>query len=306
MLTLLCGENDYELTKKVAQLKTDFVGQTERYDATDLTSERLADIFAGQSLFATERLVFIDAPSSYGELWQQLPAWAKRMNDQTTVVLIEPKPDKRTSGYKWLKAHATVLEFTAMDERDGRALTAWIEGYAAQNGVHLTAGQARRLADRVGAGQWELAHAIDKLALAGEVTDQWIDDVSQASPHENVFLLFEAVLNGNGERVTEMLRVLERTEDPYRLLGLLVSQVLQLLTLTYADGDSAKAAADTGAKSAYPFQKLAPFAKRMSKQQAVILAELFAVADTRLKQSDADPWTVLESTLTQSASVVNR
>lgn len=290
----------------MAQLKTGFKGETERYDATELTTEKLADIFAGLSLFATERLVFIDNPSAYGELWQNISAWNERLSDSTTVVLIEPKPDKRTGSYKWLKKHADVHEFQPFEQRDTHALVEWVRAYAKAQAVGLTSAQARHLVDRVGPNQWELAHAVDKLALAGEVTDQWIDDVSQASPHENVFLLFESTLNGDAERISHMLNVLRRTEEPYRLLGLLISQVLQLATLTYGDGDSARVASDTGAKSAYPFQKLAPYANRLSKRQARDILELFARADTRLKQSDADPWLVLESTLAQTASLVKQ
>lgn len=306
VITLLCGENDYELMKKVAQLKRSFEGAAERYDATELTKEGLADIFAGQTLFASKRLIFIDTPSGCADLWQNLADWAARLSDDTELVLIEPKPDKRTGSYKWLKKHAKVQEFLPLEQRDTRGILDWIETYAKKAGVALTAAQSRRLADRVGANQWELAHAIDKLGLVGEISDQWIDDITEASTSENVFTLFELVLNGDSGRVSDMLANLRLTEDPYRLLGLLVAQVLQLLTLTYGDADSQRVAADMGAKSAYPYQKLSSYASRLSKAQASAAVRLFATADLRLKQSDADPWLVLESTLTQMASQVRR
>jgi DNA polymerase-3 subunit delta len=303
VIQLLTGENDYELTKKVAQLKADFDGVAERVDAADLTSEQLADVFAGQTLFALSRMVIIDQPSLNTELWQNMPAWAERLSSDTQILLVEPKLDKRTSAYKWLKKNVEVIEFPAFDARDSRTLTDWAESYAKQSAVALTAQQARRLVERTGANQWELAHAIDKLALAGEVTDQWIDDVTQGNPSENVFALFETVLGGNHDRLHESLQTLRLTEEPYRLLGLINSQALQLAALVYGDGNVNKVASDTGASSSYPYQKLAPYAVRMTKGQAREMIALLAASDSRLKSSDADPWLVLESTLTQIASL---
>lgn len=303
MIQLLTGENDYELTKKVAQLKADFGPGAERYDAADLSREQLADIFAGQTLFALKRLIILDAPSSNGDLWSNMADWAGRLSDDTQLVLVESKPDKRTSTYKWLKKNVDVQEFKPFDERDSRGVAAWLESYAMAHDVALTAKQARYLIGRAGTDQWELAHAIDKLALAGEVSEQWIDDVTQASPHENVFALFETVLNGDTDRLAAMIETLRLSEDPYRIFGLINSQALQLATLTYGDGNVGRVVTDTGAASAYPFQKLAPYAARLSKAQVRSMLQMLAASDIRLKSTDANPWLVLENTLTQIATL---
>ena len=305
MITLLCGENDFELTKKLAQLRADFDGTAERFDGSELDKPRLADIFAGQTLFAVDRLIFIDMPSASPDLWQDIASWSERLSDDTNVILIEPKPDKRTSTYKWLKKNADVQEFLLLDDRNPAAVVRWAEGYAGEHGVQLTQHQLRRLVDRAGADQWSIAHAIDKLRLVDEITDQWIEDVVEAHPTESVFALFETALNGDIARLHDMLRTLRQTEDPYRLTGLISSQVLQLAVLTYGDGNVAKVASDTGAKSSYPLQKLAPFAARLGRAQVADMVKVLATGDSRLKSSDADPWLVLESTLAQVASLSN-
>jgi DNA polymerase III delta subunit len=303
VIQLLTGENDFELTKKVAQLRANFDGSAERYDAADLSAEQLADIFAGQTLFALKRLVVIDQPSANSDLWHNLPAWNDRLSEDTVLVLVEPKLDKRTSTYKWLQKNADVQTYDLIDPRDTTKLVKWIEQYAKQHGVALTAHQARRLAARAGGRQWELSHAVDKLALLDTVTDEWIDTVIEQQPMESVFALFETALNGDVERLAESLEQLRQTEEPYRLFGLMVAQGLQLATLVYGDGNVQKVAADTGAKSSYPFQKLAPFANRLNKRQASELIKLLATADIRLKSSDADPWIVVENCLTRVASL---
>lgn len=297
MIRLLCGENDFELTRRIGQLKREFDGTSERYDASELTNERLADIFAGQTLFSLKRMVLLDNPSTCSELWQNLEMWLGMVSSDTELVLIEPKPDKRTSAYKWLKKNVTVEEFEPMNDRDIGKVLAWMEAYASARNLSLTSAQAKRLVQRGGINQWELAQAIDKLSLAGQVTDEWIDNVIEQSPTESVFALFETALNGDTKRLAEIITELRRTEDPYRVMGLVNSQLIQLVVLVFGDGDVAKVAADTGAKSSYPLQKLAPYAKRITKHEANELMHVFAQVDMRLKTTDADPWLLLESAL---------
>ncbi len=303
MIRLLCGENDFELTRRVAQLKREFDGAPERYDGAELNGEQLADIFAGQTLFSMKRMVIIDMPSACSELWQNIETWLGRVSSDTELVLIEPKPDKRTAAYKWLKKNVTVEEFIPMNERETDKVLAWIDAYASARKLSLTSAQARRLVRRGGVNQWELAQAIDKLVLAGEVSDEWIDNVIEQSPTESVFALFETALNGDTKRIAEIIADLRRTEDPYRVFGLVNSQVIQLVVLVYGSGDVARVAADTGAKSSYPLQKLAPYAKRLSQGDAYELMNIFAQADLRLKSSDADPWVVLETSLAKVANI---
>lgn len=302
MIRLLCGDNDFELTRRVRQLMRQFEGQAERYDGADVASEQLADIFAGQTLFSVKRLIVLDTPSASSELWQNIPFWTERLSGDTELVLVELKPDKRTAAYKWLKKQATIEEFRPMTERDTGKLLTWLEAYASARKVSLTTAQARRLLTRGGADQWALAQAVDKLSLAGEVTDVWIDDVIEQTPAESVFALFETALYGDTKRLAEIVHDLRKTEDPYRVFGLVNSQLIQLITLVYGEGDVSKVAADTGAKSSYPLQKLAPYAGRINKSQARILLDIFASADTRLKSSDADPWLVLENALVRTIS----
>lgn len=304
VIALCTGENDYELTKKVAQFSFEFKGNSERYDAQELSREQIADIFAGQSLFAEQRLVIIDTPSLNSDLWSHLQTWADRLSSETRVILVEPKLDKRTAVYKWLKKNVEVLEFPLYDERDTRGLLQWANGYAQQLDIALTSQQMSRLVARAGNNQWEIAHALDKLSLAGQVTDEWIDAVTQDNPHENVFALFDTVLRGDVGGIATAIQTLRLHEDAYRMFGLLNTQVLQLAVLVYADGDSSRAAADSGAASAYPYQKLSAHAVRLTKSQAKQVVELFAGADSKIKSSDADPWIVLESTLVQVASLL--
>lgn len=298
MITVLTGENDYELTMRRRALAREFEGEVIRRDAQELERADLADMFAGQTLFSTKRLVLIDEPSASSELWGHLADWMGRVADDTHVVLIEPKLDKRTSAYKWLKAHADIQECRPIASSDS-----WLEQYAKGKSVTLTDAQLRTIASRVGNDQWQLAEVIDKLALLDEITDQWITDVIQSTPSENVFALFETTLSGDVTRTHELVQALSRSEDPYKLIGLLSSQAVSLVTLSVSRKAPREVAADLGLKSAYPLEVLAPHARRLSLAQSTKIIQLLAGVDDQIKSSDADPWLVLESALVQIASL---
>lgn len=298
MVTVLTGENDFALTMRVKQLSSQFDGTIERYDAGNISTEQMADLFAGQMLFSERRLILLDEPSTNSELWSHLADWMGRVANDTQVVLIEPKLDKRTSAYKWLKQHADIQEYRPLASSEP-----WVRQYAGAKSVQLTDAQLRTIAGRVGVDQWQLAEVIDKLALLDTVTDQWITDVIQSTPSENVFALFETTLSGDVTRTHELVQALSRSEDPYKLIGLLSSQAVSLVTLSVSRKAPREVAADLGLKSAYPLEVLAPHARRLTLAQSTKIIQLLAGVDDQIKSSDADPWLVLESALVQIASL---
>lgn len=303
MIRLLHGENDFELRRRLQQIRREFDAPSERFDAQALSNEQLADIFAGQTLFDIKRLIVLDDPSGCAELWNNLEAWSKRLSSDTELVLIEPKIDKRTAAYKWLKKNATVEAFMPLEDRDIAKVLAWMEAYASAHSVSLTSTQAKRIIARAGVNQSALADALDKLTLAGEVTNEWIDAVVEQSPVESVFSLFETALSGDVNRLSEIIADLRRAEDPYKVLGLINSQVIQLAILAESGGDITKVAADTGAKSSYPLQKMAPYARRLTKDQIKELLDVFTKTDSRLKSSDVNPWLLIETSLMKVSAI---
>ena len=68
---------------------------------------------------------------------------------------------------------------------------------------------------RVGLDQWQLFHALEKLAVLGDITPEIIEQTIEANPTENVFNLLDAALRGDARKVHDMIGTLERTQDPY-------------------------------------------------------------------------------------------
>lgn len=295
MITLLMGENSYEIHQRLRQLEAEFQDTVEKLDGAELELHNLSDLISGTSLFHQKRMIVIRDLSSNKTLWEKLPDWLDRTSDDIHLVIVEPKPDKRTKTYKALQKSANVLEYKPWSERDDAQAAQWIMSEAEARKLALTPALARLLVARVGVDQWQLAQAIDKLLAAGEVTEDVIINVIDARPSENVFDLFETALKGDVNRLRELLAALNTTEDPYMLFGLLSGQAFQLMVLALAR-DEQDVAKDFGVHP-YALSRMQPYATRRGSAGAREVLLAFNQADEAIKTSYVDPWTVIEQVL---------
>ena len=302
MITVLMGENSFELTRALDGIAASFDGVPEKFDGSDLELSRLPDLLLGGTLFADKRLIIVKALSDNKALWDVLPEWLERTSDDIHLVLVEPKPDKRTRTFKQLKKFAAVKEFNPLGDRDTGLAERWVADEAKRQGLVLDNKSAQLLVARVGLDQWQLFHALEKLAVLGDVTPEIIEQTVEANPTENVFNLLDAALRGDTKKVHDMIGTLERTQDPYMTFGLLSSQVFQLAALAVADKPAASVASDIGAHP-YALGKLAPHASGLGKSNIKKIVHSFADADMKMKSSATDPWLLVEEALIKTASI---
>jgi DNA polymerase-3 subunit delta len=299
MITLLTGENTFELENELGRIMVNFAGTAERVDGSELDTRRLPDLLMGSTLFADKRLVVIKGLSENKTLWTDFVDWIPRISDDIELVLIDTKPDKRTTTYKELKKVATVLEFEPWTDRDYTKATDWLIKQASQQGIELNKKSVQLIIQRVGVDQWALFHALEKLALVDRITDEVIEDIIDINPSENVFNLFDAALSGDQAKVARMIKTLETSDDPYRLFALLSGQAFQLAAMAVSDS-SDSVAKDLGVNP-YVLSKLTSTAKRLGRSGARKIITTFAEADDDLKLSRADPWLLIERALMQVA-----
>lgn len=299
MITWLVGENSFEIREAIKALEADFNGIAERFDGSELAFAQLPDLLMGVSLFSAERLVVITDISQNSNLWEKLPDWLPRINDAIHVVFVDTKPDKRTTSYKALKAVANLREFPAWTERDTQKAEQWVTERAKQHDIAMDRKAVQYLVQRVGMDQWQLAHALDTLALLDAITLEAIDDVIPPNLSENIFQLFEIALEGKSQQVAQKLDTLALQEDPYALFALLTSQALTLAAVTFAD-DDANPAKDF---AMHPFvvSKMVRHGKRLGKTRVGHIVEAFAKTDADMKRSKGEPWLLIERTLLEIA-----
>ncbi len=302
MITVLTGENSFEISRALDSIVSAFRGDAEKYDGSELELAQLPDLLLGGTLFASERLVIIKSLSDNKQLWDVLPEWLERTEADVHVVLVEPKPDKRTKTFKELKKHADMREYAPWGERDILTAEKWVIDEAKRQNITLDKKIAAQLVARVGLDQWQLFHAIEKLSVLDAVTAESLEKHIEPQPTENVFNLFDSALRGDTHKVGEMIRTLQLSQDPYMTFGLLSSQVFQLAALATADKPLADVAKNIAAHP-YALGKLAPHAKNFGRSGAKKIVTIFADADIAMKSTTTDPWLLIERALIKSASV---
>lgn len=299
MITWLVGENSFEVREALRGIEASFNGTAERVDGSGLTLAHLPDLLMGVSLFSPDRLVVISDITTNSAVWEKLPEWLPRANDDIHLVFIDTKPDKRTTSYKALKAAADLQEFPAWTDRDTQKAEQWVSARAAAQNIAIDRRTVQYLVERVGLDPWQLSHALTTLSLLDEATPKAVDEVIPPNLRENIFQLFETALEGKSQQVAEMIKTLSLQEDAYALFALLNSQALTLAAVTYAD-ESANPAKDF---AIHPFvaSKLTRHGKKLGKAKVGHILEAFAKTDADMKRSKAEPWLLVERLLLEVA-----
>ncbi|MEI7539375.1 MAG: DNA polymerase III subunit delta [Candidatus Saccharibacteria bacterium] len=301
MITLLVGDNSFETERALAEIKGNFVGEAEKIDGNDLNLARLPDILMGVSLFAEKRLLIVRGLSENKTVWTVFGDWLDRISDDINLILIESKPDKRTTTFKSLRDNAIVREFQPWSDRDTAKAEQWVISEAKKLGFTLDKKSALILVQRVGVDQWQLFHALEKLAMVDDISEVTIKNIIDANLTENVFNLFETALSGHIDDLVQMIRVLEQSDDVYRLSALLFSQAFQLAAIVSAT-DSDNIAKDFSIHP-YVVSKLTPIAKRIGKGGVSKIISIFTEVDDDMKLSKTDPWLLVERALIKIANI---
>ena len=303
MMYLIVGENGYQRVLAVQKITAATKLMPEKYDGATLSEAQLADCIAGATLFSTKRLVIITDLSSNKPVWDKLHDWVGRVSDDTTLVLVEAKPDKRTKTYKALVKAGTLIMAEPWTDRQVNEAVRWASERAKERGATITAAQAQQIvmrsmqaSERPGAfiiDQQLVDNALQALSLLDEINDDAIAAVLPDSAAESVFELMDTALSGDTERTKALLTSLHACADPYMVQGFLVSQWAQLMALKLSGEDPATVAERIGS-SPFVLRKLHKHSAALSQARAKELTELLASLDIRLKTTGMEPWVAVD------------
>jgi DNA polymerase-3 subunit delta len=302
MIYFLTGENWYARDQAVKSLLSKFEGAgPERPDTSKITMAELEDLISAQSLFSEKRCIVLANLSDNKQVWDGLGGLIESTSPDLLLIITEDKPDKRTKSYKVLQKHAEVKEFPLWTVRDSAEASEWLLVEAKRQGLPLKTRDARLLIERVGVDQARLAGALEKLHLVDSITPETIASSIETHPMNNVFTLLETAFSGENTELRTIIQALRQTEEPYRVFGLLSSQLLQLAALVYQKNTpSAQVARDIGV-APFVLTKLSPYARRVSEHDMSEILELAADTDIKMKSISVDPWLLIEELLIKLA-----
>ncbi len=306
MMIVLTGENSFALKRELQKLTSAYAArhgdlELERIDGETADPSRVREALTSVSFLAPEKMVVIRSLGANKQASEQAEQLFDGMSDTTEVIIVEPKFDKRTAYYKFLKKHADFREFP---ELDPQGLARWLAAAAKERGGSIGPGDARYLVERAGASQQLLSNELEKLLLYDpKITRETIDLLTDTTPQSTIFQLLEAAFAGDQRRALRLYAEQRALKvEPSQIIAMLAWQ-LHVLAVIKTAGERPP---DTIAKEAKinPFvvQKSRSVARNLSLAQLKKLVAGLLKIDRRIKRTSTDPDEALKHYLLTLAS----
>jgi len=304
VIYLYHGENEFALQRQIEVVTAKFAEQYDqaaitRLDASEIEPQNLLAEIVNINMFAPRRLIIIKDAEKNKATWDMLGENLTRVPDETDLIIVAAKPDKRTKTYKDLLKFAKVREFTNLKPHE---IKNWLSEEMRASGIKTDTRAIDELITATAGDsdqQARLAAEIAKFQVLGRPVDvDLVRQVVEPNLATNAFEILGLAIRGDRRRVTAELKQLrESGEDANKFFGLLTSQVFAMATAVFAGSD-----AETAKKmKIHPFQlsKMRDLASQlgdvvMRKRRIAKITEIFAAADAKMKSSGGDPWVIIE------------
>jgi DNA polymerase III delta subunit len=285
MVVVLTGRNSYLLQNNLQdtiQSFTDKFGDSiERFDGSELTSaDGVLDAVRSISFLEPRKLVVVRDFAQCKDLIVKIESVVGQTAESTDLLLVDPKLDKRTSAYTFLKKNS---ELRIFDDVAPYELQRWLVDKSKSIGLNLSSDLVKFLVDRVGPNQQLLSSELNKLFLQTEpITKAMIEELVESTPQSKVFDMLEALFAGNPQKAQELyLDQRAQGEEPQKLLAMITWQLQQLTLAVFAPNKSVDTLVSAG-MSPYSAQKALQMAKHITptdlKFYITVLAEIDAMS----------------------------
>lgn len=295
---MVFGENAYERDRQVASI----VGKdTVRLDGATIDVNQINQVLFGVSMFddlgATGANIITNM-SENKDAWEYLgEILDEDLSQKAELILIEPKPDKRTKTFKKLKKFAKLIECKPLGERDHAKAAAWLNELAKSSQINLARQAAAEIVSRLGTEQYQLKNELERLAVMGDISLDLVKAHTPPAPKDTAFDLLNLAIKGDAGKLQTALKNAQITSDPYMILGLIVAQVYGLAGLVYAGGASSSEVASQLKLHPFMLRNLQRSAKLLNQASLHQIVERIKQADDQLKTTSTDPWLVVQTLL---------
>jgi DNA polymerase-3 subunit delta len=289
MITTLTGSNSFMLQQIMRQLIETFVAEytdmgLERLDGEEAEYDRLREALESLPFLASKKLVVLRNPGANKTFIENAEALLTELPETTDVIIYEPKIDKRSSYYKFLKK---ATDFKELNDLDGPALTKWLVEEAKGS---LSQSDARYLIERLGTNQQLLSSELQKLLIYdAKITRQTIDLLTEPTPQSTIFQLLDAAFAGNKKHTLELYQQQRVNKvEPQQIIAMLAWQLHVMAIIKTAGNKSDNDIAHEGKLSPYVVQKSRRALSHTTLQQLKERIQDLTKLDLALKSSPID------------------
>jgi DNA polymerase III delta subunit len=307
------GENEFALQRQIDAVTVKFGEQhgaeaITYLDASETEPQNLLAEIVNINMFAPRRLIIIKNASKSKVTWEMLGENLTRVPDETELIIVTTKPDKRTKTYKDLLKSTKSREFLNLDPRE---IKSWLSSEARGAELKIEPAAIDELLVITGGDnnqQARLATEIAKFQTLGRPVDvELVRQIVEPNLATNAFDILRLAITSNRQAVSSELKQLrESGEDANKFFGLLASQIFALAAAVFAG---------TGSETVrnlkiHPFQlaKMRDLAEELGdtttrKQRVKKITQIFADVDAKAKLSRADEaWILIETALAKIIS----
>ena len=255
----------------------------ERIDGDEASIERISEALTSLPFLSNKKMVVLRQAAANKQFTERAADLLKNIPETTDVLVIEPKLDKRSSYYKFLKTKTDYREF---NELDPHGLARWLTGTAKEQGGSLSQADASFLVARVGQNQQLLASELEKLLLySPEVTKDSIQLLTEATPQSTVFELLEAAFNGRTQQALSLYAEQRALKvEPQQIVAMLSWQLHILALIKTAGQRSPEQIASEAKVSPYVVKKSSGIARKLTLAELKGLLNDLAEIDGRSKR----------------------
>lgn len=273
---------------------TDFGLQ--RLDGEESEYDQIREALESLPFLASKKLVVLRTPGANKEFTEKCEQLLSNVSDSTDVIIHEPKLDKRSSYYKYLKKSTEYNEFGEPDEQ---TLIKWLTEQARTANGSINSTDARYLIDRMGLNQQLLSNELAKLLTYNpKVTRETIDLLTEPTPQSTVFQLLDAAFAGNSKKALGIYQEQRAAKaEPIAIIGMLAWQLHILAIVVTAGQRSDNEIAQEAKINPYVLRKSRQIAKDLSLPKIKLLINQLLDLDIKLKTTATDPDDALQDYL---------
>jgi DNA polymerase-3 subunit delta len=287
MIIYLYGDNSFGISRQARLLKQkylDSTGPEGDLESIDVAEKGINTLLGGLSvmpMFVSSRLILASNLAKAKPTSEQIDEIISSTAESTNLVIIDPKPDKRTVMYKKLSKLKGAKEFKNLT---GGELIRWVTSEAKRRGAEITTADAKYLADMVGEDQWTLNNEIDKLTSYNhKITKTTIDELAVPSLENNTFVLTEALASKDLSRVLKLYKDIKLQGHADQLiLGAITYQYRTIMLALLKDSELNRAYK----MSPYSLSKSQPLASKYDLDDIKKAYKIIADSDMATKSGE--------------------
>lgn len=323
-LFLFTGEESFLVHQELTKRKQSFVEKYGEHGLfvfkhDELDPAILQNTLLSGGMFSEKKLVILRgipqdtlahnkaSTKSVEKVVQLLTDHSRWLSDDTIVICVSYKPDKRLKGYKWFVSNATIKEFAPVDDKQKAAyIEQRIPGLldthqkellisiAGENLFHLR-NECKKLHDRA------IAHHIDK------VRTEDMESIIVGTATMNVFTILDHLYSSPDKALRLITDAQTAGQDMFQFLGMLYRWLeLSLSVLNLYENDVKDTKQIASLLKAHPFavskqMKLLPILQD-KKRKVIVLYNALIEIDAEIKTGQLPQegfWVALKSAINQ-------